>query len=384
MDNLIFNQKCYFGSGSISNLSQEINKHQFKSAFIITDNNLIDCGVYNKVLTELLKCKIFSGLFSDISSEPKISDIKNALSVLKKSKPDVIIAVGGGSVIDSAKAISIIAKNETFNDVVSLAGKKESLNAPIPVIAIATTSGSGAEVSKSLVLSDEVRNKKIVCNAENILPIIVIEDANLMTTMPDITTLSSGFDALAHAIESLFAKNATLFTKSLANDAIEIIIKNLPKCYDNPENISARENLAYGAYMAALAYSNSGLGICHSLAHAVQDKINIPHGIALAILLPAVLKFNMYSSKSRDYKYIAEAFGVSTNNLSLDEICRSAVKELEKFRNDFNIPKKLSDYGLKETHLDIVCLNAFDDDCTKTNPRQCNTTDLYSILRKLI
>lgn len=384
MNKINLNNTCYFGSGSISNLSNEISMHGFKSVFVITDDNIINCGVYNKVLCDLLKCKIFASLFSDISSGPKVSEVKNAYAAYKKSKADFILAIGGGSVLDCAKAVSLIAKNEKFSDVVSLAGIKTDYNKPVPVIAIPTTSSSGAEISNSIVLSDELRKKKIICFADKVLPIVVISDANLMTTVPDITTLSYGFDALAHAIESLISKKATLFTKSLANDAIDIIIKNLPKCYDEPDNIEARENMAYGAYMASLAYSNSGLGICHSLAHAVQDKIDIPHGIALAILLPAALKFNMYSSKSAEYKYIAEAFGISTDGYNHDQICRTAIKELEKFRNDFNVPKKLSDYGLKEPQLDIVALNAFEDACTTANPRECNTTDLYSILKKLI
>lgn len=384
MNKINLNNTCYFGSGSISNLSNEIMSNAFKSAFVITDDKIIESGVYSKVLGELLKCKIFATLFSDITSGPKVSEVKNAYAAYKKSKADFILAIGGGSVLDCAKAVSFIAKNEKFVDVVSLAGKKINYNKPIPVIAIPTTSSSGAEISNSIVLSDEFRNKKIICFADKVLPIAVISDANLMTTVPDLTTLSYGFDALTHAIESLISKNATLFTKSLANDAIKIIVKTLPKCYDEPDNIEARENMAYGAYMASLAYSNSGLGICHSLAHAVQDKIDIPHGIALAILLPATLKFNMYSSKSAEYKYISEAFGVMTDGLTHDQICRSALKELEKFRNDFNIPKKLSDYGLKETQLDIVALNAFEDACTTENPRECNTTDLYLILKKLI
>ena len=255
---------------------------------------------------------------------------------------------------------------------------------PLEVIAVSTIPGSGSEVSKSFVLCDEVRNKKIVCFADNILPTTVICDPTLMTVISDITTLNSGFDAIAHAIESLISTKSTLFTKSLSNDAIEILIKNLPKCYDEPDNFKARESIAYGSYMAALAYSNSGLGLAHSIAHAVGDKINIPHGIALAIILPAILKFNMYSSKSNEYRYLCESFGYYTDNMTQDEICRTAIKEFEKFRNDFNIPKKLSDYGLTESHLDRVSLNAYEDLCTQSNPRLCNTTDIYNILKKLI
>jgi len=384
MEKFNFNNMCHFGAGSLTHLSNEITKRNVKSVFILTDNNLINNGIYDKILVEIMKCKIFSTVFADISSEPKVNEIKNAFAAFKKSKADLVVAVGGGSVIDSAKAISIIATNPEFEDVISLNGKKQSLKSPISIIAIPTTAGSGAEISSSLVFSDEVRNKKIICSADNILPVVTIFDASLLTTMPDITTLSSGFDALCHAIESLISKNANVLSKALANDAIEIISKNLPLCYDEPNNLSARESMAYASYMAALAYSNSGLGICHSLAHAVQEKINIPHGIALAILMPAVLKFNIYSNKTKEHSQIAQGFGLYTNGNSQDEICRAAIKEFEKFRNDFNIPKKLSDYGLKESQLDIIALNAFDDVCTQTNPRICNTTDLYMILKKLI
>lgn len=384
MESLNFNNNVYFGEGSLSKLSEKISSTIHKSVFIITDNEQVENDTYKKVLGEILKCKVFSTIFSDISAEPKINEVKNAFNAFKKSKATLIIAIGGGNVLDLAKAVSIIATNPNFCDIVSLAGKKENLQTPIDIIAIPTVFGSGSEVSKSLVLCDEVRNKKIICTAENILPKIVITDPSLMTVMSDIATLNAGFDALSHAIESLISKNSTLFTKSLANDAIEIIVKNLPKCYDEPDNIKAKENMAYASYMAALSYSNSGLGIAHSIVHAMCEKINIPHGIALAIVLPAVLKFNMYSSKSNDYKYLCEAFNIQTDMMSQDNICRSAIKAIEKFRNDFNIPKKLSDYGLSEKYLDIISLNAFEDLCTQTNPRLCNTTDIYSLLKKLI
>lgn len=384
MEKFNFNKKSYFGAGAINQLSIEIMQNNLKNAIILTDNNILKSDIYNKVSTELAKCKVFSTVFADISSEPKINEIKNAAAVTKKSKAEFIIAVGGGSVIDLAKAVSIVITNPEYSDIISLGGTKQNLKSPMKVIAIPTTAGSGAEVSKSIVVLDEVRNKKIICKGDNFLPYMTIFDSELLVSMPDIVTLSSGFDALCHAIESLISKNSNLFSKALANDAIEIIYKNLPLCYNEPDNLTARENMAYASYMAALAYSNSGLGICHSLAHAVQDKINIPHGIVLSILMPAVLKFNMYSSKVSEYSQIANGLNCETDNLTKDEICRTTIKAFEKFRNDFNIPKKLSDYGLKENQLDIISLNAFEDPCTQQNPRMANTTDLYMLLKKLI
>ena len=174
------------------------------------------------------------------------------------------------------------------------------------------------------------------------------------------------------------------FTKTLARESIKLIIENLPKCYDDPEDLDAREKMAYAEYMAGLSYSNSGLGICHSIAHAVSGKFNIQHGIALALTLPAVLKFNMYSENAEEYKFICEAFGIKNIPSKKDEYCRLAIKEIDKFRNDFNVPKKLSDYGVKEEDLDILAVNSFEDACTASNPREATMTDIYMLLKKLL
>lgn len=384
MDKIVFNRSCFFGTDCIYQMDEEIKNRHYKKAFIITDNGLIACGVYQKVSDNLVKNKIPSVMFSDITPDPTVRDVKNAYNELKRSGADFILAIGGGSPIDTAKAVSIIATNPKYADVVSLKGHKDDLNLPMPVIAVPTTAGSAAEVSKSFVITDEVSKKKIVCFNDKCLPIESFVDAGLMTTLPDIITLSSGFDALTHAIESLISKNANVFTKTLAKEAIKLIAENLPKCYDDPEDLDAREKMAYAEYMAGLSYSNSGLGICHSIAHAVGGKFNIQHGIALALTLPAVLKYNMYSDAAEEYKYICEAFGVKNIPAKKDEYCRLAIKEVDKFRSDFNVPKKLSDYGVKEEDLDILAVNSFEDACTASNPREATMTDIYMLLKKLL
>lgn len=384
MNKLVFNRATFIGSESISVLIDEIQNNHFKKAFIITDNGLIECGIAQRIISLLIKNKIPSVLFSDVTPEPTVKDVKNALSELKRSGADFILAIGGGSPIDTAKAISIIHTNPKYADVVSLAGHKDNLNLPLPIIAVPTTAGSAAEASKSFVVTDEIIGKKIICFNDKCLPIEAIIDAELLSSMPDIVTLSSGFDAMAHAIESLLSNKANTFTKTLSRESIKLVFENLPICYDEPNNLEAREKMAYAEYMAGLAYSNSGLGLAHSIAHGIAGRFKIPHGIVLAMTMCAVLKYNMYSPASKEYKSLAEALGVDTKNLNKEEICRSAIKAFEKFKDSFNIPKKLSDYGIKEADLDEIALHSFDDACTVSNPRETTMTDIYTILRKIL
>lgn len=384
MNKLVFNSTCFIGSSSINVLANEIENRHFKKAFIITDNGLIECGIVQQIISILIKHKIPSVIFSDVNPEPSVNDVKNALIELKRSNADFILAIGGGSPIDTAKAISVIYTNPKYADVVSLAGHRDNLNPPLPIIAIPTTAGSAAEASKSFVVHDDILNKKIICFNDKCLPVETIIDAELLASMPDIITLSSGFDALVHAIESLISKNSNPFTKALSRDAIRLVIENLPICYDEPNNIKARENMAYAEYMSGIAYSNSGLGLAHSIAHGVAGKFKIPHGIILAMSMSAVLKYNMYSSASSEYASLANSLGIDTAGMKLDEICRACIKAFDNFKNSFNIPNKLSDYGIKESDLDEIALYSFDDACTTSNPREATMTDIYTILKKIL
>ena len=384
MNKFVFNRACFIGSNSINTLAEEITNRHLTKCFIVTDSGLIDCGLVQKVISILIKNKIPSVLFSDVNAEPTVKDVKNAYNELKRSEADFILAIGGGSPIDTAKAISVIYTNPKYADVVSLGGNKENLIAPLPVFAIPTTAGSAAEISKSFVVADEVVGKKIICFNDKAMPVETFIDAELLTTMPDVVTLSSGFDAFTHALESLLSNKANPLSKALAKEALKLVVENLPLSYDEPENLEARENMAYAEYMAGMAYTNSGLGIVHSIAHGVAGKFNIPHGVVLSMFLCPVLKYNMYSPAASEYKYIAEAFGLNISGLSQEEVCRATIKEVEKFRNDFNIPKKLSDYGVAETDLDEIALNSFDDACTASNPREVTMTDIYTILKKVL
>lgn len=384
MNKFIFNESCYFGAGSINEIVGVMENRHLSKPFVITDNNLIEVGVFQKVTGVLIRHDIDYYMFSDVGEEPSVKDIKNAYNSLKKTDADFIIAVGGGSVVDTAKAISLIATNNNYADVVSLKGEKNDLNPPMPVFAVPTTAGSAAEITRSFVINDDVTNSKIVCFNDKVVPAVSFVDAELMTTMPDIVTLSSGFDALTHAVECIISKKSNILSQTLAKEAIEIIVKNLKLSYDSPEDLQARENMAYASYLAGLAYSNSGLGLCHSIAHALGGKFKISHGIALAITLPAVLKFNMYGRTAKKYAILAEAFSVDTEKLSLEEICRQTIRAVEKFRNSFNIPKRLGGFGVTERNLDLLAYNSFEDACTGSNPRDVTMTDIYLLIKKLI
>ena len=384
MNKMVFNSCCFFGTGAVNEISKEIENRHLSKGFIITDSGLIEAGIYQKIANIFMSSKVPSVLFSDIPSEPSVNDIKNAYRELKKSKADFILAIGGGSAIDTAKAISIIYTNPKFEDVLSLKGRKDNITSPLPVFAVPTTAGSAAEASQSFVISDEFSRKKLICFSDKAQPSVVFIDPELMITMPDIVTLSSGLDALTHATESLISKNANLLSVTLAKEAINLIMQNLPKSYDEPEDIDARQNMAYAEYIAGIAYTNSGLGLCHSIAHAVAGRYTIPHGVALAISLPAVLKYNMYSPSGEKYSLLADALKLNVTGLKKEEICRAVLKKYENFINDFNMPKKYSEYGVKEEDLNSIALEAFEDACTETNPRETTVSDIYLILKKLM
>ena len=384
MRKLIFNNTCFFGIDSIDQISAEIQYDGYKKCFIITDDNLISCGIYQKIINVLDRAKIEYKMYSEITSKPTVKDIKNAYNAFKRSKTDLILAVGGGSVIDTAKAVSIIATNPDYKDILSLNGYKNNLNAPLAVYAVPTTAGTAAEISKCLIIKDEANSKNIVCLSDDMLPKKAFIDAELMTTMPDIVTLSSGFIALGHAVESMISKNATALSNTLSKDAIKLIVENLPNSYDNPDDLESRENMAYASYIAGLAYTNAGLGLANSMAHAICSEFKIEQGIALAMVLPTVLKYNMYSTKSYLYKNIAEAFDINTTNMTIDQICRASYRAIDKFKNQFNVPKKLSDYGIKEQDLDTISLKTFEDFCTLSNPRETTVTDIYMLFKKLL
>lgn len=384
MERFIFNETVYLGANSRSVLGSEIINRGFNKVLLVTDQTIEKVGLLKKVEDVLVNSNIQFELYKDIQPNPTIQNVLNGLDVFKKSKADVIVAVGGGSVIDTAKAISIISTNPDFIDVVSLAGTANTKNKGTPLIALPTTSGTAAEVTINYVITDTENKKKMVCVDPHDIPILSIVDAELMASMPKSVTASTGLDALTHAIECLITKNATQFSDMFATEAIKVIAKYLKPAYDDGNNIEAREKMAYAQYVAGMGFSNVGLGIVHSMAHPLGGQFDIAHGVANAMLLPTVMAYNAESKSKPKFRYIAEAFGINTKQMNDDEAAASAIKAVDELKNSLNIPKTLSEFGIVEKDLDSLSEDAFNDVCTGGNPRETSVNDIKKLYLSLL
>lgn len=384
MERFIFNETVYLGANSRSVLGSEIINRGFNKVLLVTDQTIEKVGLLKKVEDVLVNSNIQFELYKDIQPNPTIQNVLNGLDVFKKSKADVIVAVGGGSVIDTAKAISIISTNPDFIDVVSLAGTANTKNKGTPLIALPTTSGTAAEVTINYVITDTENKKKMVCVDPHDIPILSIVDAELMASMPKSVTASTGLDALTHAIECLITKNATQFSDMFAIEAIKVIAKYLKPAYDDGNNIEAREKMAYAQYVAGMGFSNVGLGIVHSMAHPLGGQFDIAHGVANAMLLPTVMAYNAESKSKPKFRYIAEAFGINTKQMNDDEAAASAIKAVDELKNSLNIPKTLSEFGIVEKDLDSLSEDAFNDVCTGGNPRETSVNDIKKLYLSLL
>ncbi|MEI8204472.1 MAG: iron-containing alcohol dehydrogenase, partial [Bacteroidota bacterium] len=306
---MILNETSYFGAGSRSVLADEIKKRGFKKVFVVTDPDLLRFGVAGEVTSILGNAEISYVVFSDLKQNPTVKQVKLGCEEFASSKADVIVAIGGGSSIDAAKAIGIIAANPEFADVVSLEGVADTKNKSIPVIALPTTAGTAAEVTINYVITDEENIKKMVCVDPNDIAILSIVDPELMVSMPKGLTAATGMDALTHAIEGYITKGAWEMSDMFELKAIEMIAKYLPRAVENPADIEARDGMAMAQYIAGMGFSNVGLGLVHGMAHPLGAYFDVPHGVANALLLPIVMKYNA-SSCVEKYGDIARAMGV--------------------------------------------------------------------------
>ena len=355
MQRIILNETSYFGAGCRREAIHEFRRNKFKKVFLATDASLVKCGVL-KLLTDMLdENGIKYIVFSDIVPNPTKENVWSGLKVFKKSKADVIFALGGGSVIDTAKAIGIVRNNPKFNDLVSLSGTANTINKSVPIFAFPTTSGTAAEVTINYVITDEDRGVKMVCVDPNDIPMVAFLDAG------------------AWDMSDMFAL-----------EAIKVIAKYLRRAYDNGGDIEAREKMAYAQYVAGMGFSNVGLGIVHSMAHPLGGRFNIAHGTANAMLLPTVMKYNMESASLPKYRLIAEAFGVNTAKLTDEQAGKKAVACVEKLKQSLNIPKKLSELGIKEEDLDVLSVDAYNDVCTGGNPRTTSVKDIRALYKKIL
>lgn len=381
MNRVILNETSIFGAGSLDSITSEIAKRSLNRPLLVTDNDLIKFGIADKVCRTLDKANIQYRIFSNLKANPTIKNVKDGLEAFKTSNADFIIALGGGSAMDTAKAIAIIATNPEFADVRSLEGVADTRNKSIPTIAIPTTAGTASEVTINYVITDEENQKKMVCVDPNSIPVLSIVDCELMYSMPKGLTAATGMDALTHAIEGFTTKAAWEMSDMFEIKAIELIAKHLKKAVDNGTDREAREGMALAQYIAGMGFSNVGLGITHSMAHPLGAFYDIPHGVANALLLPYVMEYNAESPAAAKYPQIATTMGVCINDKSEKEIVDLAIQAVRDLSVSINIPQKLHELGVKIEDLPQLSVAAYNDVCTGGNPRDTSPEDIESIYR---
>ena len=378
---MILNETSYFGAGSRKVIAEEVAKRGYKKALIVTDKDLIKFGVADQVIAVLKDANIPYEIFDEVKPNPTVKNVKAGIAAFQAAGADFMIAIGGGSSMDTSKAIGIIINNPEFSDVVSLEGVANTKKKSVPVIALPTTAGTAAEVTINYVITDEENVKKMVCVDPNDIPTLAIIDPELMLSMPRGLTASTGMDALTHAIEGLITLGAWEMSDMFETKAIEMIAKWLPKAVENPSDIEARDGMATAQYIAGMAFSNVGLGLVHGMAHPLGAYYDIPHGVANALLLPFVMEYNKEAVKAK-YRTIAEAMGVDTSSMSDDEAADAAVKAVKDLAIRVRIPQHLSEIGVPESGLPTLAQAAFNDVCTPGNPRQTNVEEILAIYKK--
>ena len=378
---IILNEMSFYGAGSRSVLAAEIKKRGLKKIFVVTDKDLVKFGVVEKVTTFLDAAKIEYTIFSNVKQNPTVAQVKEGVLAFSTSGADAIVAIGGGSPIDTAKAIGIISNNPEFADVVSLEGVANTKNKSIPIIALPTTAGTAAEVTINYVITDEENVKKMVCVDPNVIPILSIVDAELMLSLPPSLTAATGMDALTHAIEGYITKGAWEMSDMFELKAIEMIAKYLPVVVKKPSDVVARDGMAVAQYIAGMGFSNVGLGLVHGMAHPLGAYYDIPHGVANALLLPIVMEYNTESAISK-YADIARAMGIKVDHLSAQEAAQAAVKAVKDLAIEVGIPEKLQLLNVKEEDLERLSQSAFEDVCTPGNPREVQLSDILELYKK--
>ncbi|SDA13811.1 lactaldehyde reductase [Ruminococcus sp. YE71] len=376
---MILNETSYFGAGVITEIVNEANKRGFKKILVVTDPDLLEFGVTVKVTALLDAAGIDYEVFSNVKANPTVFCVKAGLEAFRDSEADSIIAVGGGSAMDTAKAIGIISSNPEFSDVVSLEGVADTKNPSVPIIAVPTTAGTAAEVTINYVITDEKNKRKFVCVDPHDIPVVAVVDSDMMTTMPKGLTASTGMDALTHAIEGYTTLAAWELTDTLHLKAIEIIGRSLRAAVANDPK--GREDMALGQYVAGMGFSNVGLGVVHGMAHPLGAFYDTPHGIANAVLLPYVMEYNAEFTGDK-FRHIAEAMGVDTSGMDEAAYRKAAVDAVRQLSKDVGIPEKLHEIGVKEEDLPALAESAFADVCTGGNPRPCTVESILEIYKK--
>lgn len=378
---IVLNEKSYHGEGAIKEIVNEVKSKGLKKAFLCSDPDLIKFGVTGKVTSLLDEANLEYEIYSNIKANPTIENVQSGVEAYKKSEADYLIAIGGGSSIDTAKAIGIIANNPEFEDVVSLEGVAPTKNKSVPIIAVPTTAGTAAEVTINYVITDVAKNRKFVCVDTNDIPVVAIVDPQMMSSMPKGLTAATGMDALTHAIEGYITLGAWEMSDMFHLKAIELISKHLRGAVENTKE--GREGMALGQYIAGMGFSNVGLGIVHSMAHPLGALYDTPHGIANAIILPTVMEYNAEATGDK-YKYIAIAMGVKeAEYMSEDEYRKAAINAVKKLSSDIGIPSDLKDI-VKEEDIQFLAESAYNDACRPGNPKDTSIEEIAELYRSLI
>ena len=377
----VLNETSYHGKGAIQEIATEVKGRGFKKCFVCSDPDLIKFNVTKKVTDVLDANSIDYEIYSKIKANPTVENVKIGVETFKASGADCIIAIGGGSSMDTAKAIGIIIKNPEFADVVSLEGVAPTKNKCVPIIAVPTTAGTAAEVTINYVITDTEKNRKMVCVDVHDIPVVAVVDPDMMSSMPKGLTAATGMDALTHAIEGYITAGAWELSDMFHLKAIEIISKNLRGAVENtPEG---REGMALGQYIAGMGFSNVGLGIVHSMAHPLGAVYDTPHGVANAIILPTVMEYNAPATGEK-YRNIAKAMGVTgVDDMSLDEARKAAVDAVKQLSQDVGIPENLKDI-VKPEDVDFLAQSAYDDACRPGNPRETSVEEIKELYLSLI
>ena len=378
---IVLNETSYHGKGAVREIAAEVGARGFKKAFICSDPDLVKFGVTKKVTDVLDEAGYEYEVYSNIKPNPTIENVQTGVAAFKESGADYLIAIGGGSSMDTSKAVGIIIANPEFEDVRSLEGVAPTKNPSVPIIAVPTTAGTAAEVTINYVITDVEKRRKFVCVDTHDIPVSAVIDPDMMSSMPKGLTAATGMDALTHAIEGYTTKDAWEMTDMFHLKAIELIAQNLRGAVENTEE--GREGMALGQYVAGMGFSNVGLGIVHSMAHSLGAVYDTPHGVANAILLPAVMEYNADATGDK-YKYIAKAMGVEgTEDMSQEEYRKAAVDAVRQLSIDVGIPQDLKEI-VKEEDIQFLSESAAADACAPGNPKDAGLEDIIAIYKSLL
>ena len=377
----ILNETSYHGAGAIEAIADEAKGREFKKAFVCSDPDLIKFGVTKKVLDVLDKAGLAYEVYSNIKPNPTIENVQSGVAAFKAAGADYIIAIGGGSSMDTAKGVGIIIANPDFEDVRSLEGVAPTTKKSVPIFAVPTTAGTAAEVTINYVITDAEKNRKMVCVDPKDIPVVAFVDPDMMSSMPKGLTAATGMDALTHAIEGYITAGAWELSDMFHLKAIEIIAKNLRGAVENTKE--GREGMALGQYVAGMGFSNVGLGIVHSMAHPLGALYDTPHGVANAIILPTVMEYNAEATGEK-YREIARAMGVEgVDAMSQEEYRKAAIDAVKKLSEDVGIPADLKDI-VKREDIPFLAQSAYDDACRPGNPKETSVEDITKLYESLL